>query len=74
MWSKLGIQYVSAFYFIRIILKLVFACRDRTLVFCSLKGKRLNEIHLDEDIVDIEEFNYEPRQYIGVLVALKQEV
>lgn len=39
-----------------------------------MKGKHLNEIHLDEDIVDIDEFIYEPRQYIGVIVAFRQEV
>lgn len=54
--------------------QLVFATRKRCLVFYSLKGRRQNSMQFPEDITDIEQFYYEPKQYNGVLVVLGSEI
>uniref|UniRef100_A0A914L259 Bardet-Biedl syndrome 1 N-terminal domain-containing protein n=2 Tax=Meloidogyne TaxID=189290 RepID=A0A914L259_MELIC len=52
----------------------VFATRRRRLIFYSQKFRRQNSMQFDEDIVDLEHFYYEPKQYEGVLVALGNEI
>uniref|UniRef100_A0A915M270 Bardet-Biedl syndrome 1 N-terminal domain-containing protein n=1 Tax=Meloidogyne javanica TaxID=6303 RepID=A0A915M270_MELJA len=52
----------------------VFATRRRRLIFYSQKFRRQNSMQFEEDIVDLEHFYYEPKQYEGVLVALGNEI
>jgi hypothetical protein len=44
--------------------QLVFATRKRRLVFFSQKCRRQNSMQFEEDIMDIEQFYYEPKQLI----------
>jgi Bardet-Biedl syndrome 1 protein len=54
--------------------QLIFATRDNRIMFFSVRGKCLNEMKIEGKIVDIAQFYYEPRQYQGILVAVKNEV
>uniref|UniRef100_A0A7E4WAL7 BBS1 domain-containing protein n=1 Tax=Panagrellus redivivus TaxID=6233 RepID=A0A7E4WAL7_PANRE len=53
---------------------LVIACRNHSLIFCNHKGKKLTEKNVGETIVDVDNFEYEPRVYKGALVALKNRI
>uniref|UniRef100_A0AC35FKS2 Bardet-Biedl syndrome 1 N-terminal domain-containing protein n=1 Tax=Panagrolaimus sp. PS1159 TaxID=55785 RepID=A0AC35FKS2_9BILA len=53
---------------------IVMASRNDTLIFCTMKGKKLSEIKLTEPVVDMESFWFEPRQYNGILVAFKNHI
>ncbi|KAI6223161.1 Bardet-Biedl syndrome 1 protein [Aphelenchoides besseyi] len=54
--------------------QLVFATRDRRILFYSARGKCLNELRMNDDIADIDTFYYEPRQYQGILIAVNTDV
>ncbi|KAI6183364.1 Bardet-Biedl syndrome 1-like protein [Aphelenchoides bicaudatus] len=54
--------------------QLVFSTRDNRIMFYSTRGKCLNELQIDDKIADIASFYYEPRQYRGVLVAVRNEI
>lgn len=53
---------------------MAFATRKRRLVFFNLKGKRQNSLQFDDEIIDIEQFYYEQRQYYGILIAIGCEI
>ena len=53
---------------------IVMATRNDTLIYCTLKGKKLSEVKLTEPVVDMESFWFEPKQYNGILVAFKNHV
>uniref|UniRef100_A0A0N5C563 BBS1 domain-containing protein n=1 Tax=Strongyloides papillosus TaxID=174720 RepID=A0A0N5C563_STREA len=54
--------------------KLVFSTFDNIIYVYSMKGKKLYEIKPEASIINIEPFFYQPKQYWGLLVAVKGEV
>uniref|UniRef100_A0A1I8BAA9 BBS1 domain-containing protein n=1 Tax=Meloidogyne hapla TaxID=6305 RepID=A0A1I8BAA9_MELHA len=65
---------INSFYIREHPFNFVFATRRRRLIFYSQKCRRQNSMQFDEDIVDLEHFYYEPKQYEGVLIAIGNEI
>uniref|UniRef100_A0A0N5AN52 BBS1 domain-containing protein n=1 Tax=Syphacia muris TaxID=451379 RepID=A0A0N5AN52_9BILA len=58
----------------RVSKQLVVAANDQTVSFYSMKGKCLKQLKFESRVVGVEMFQYEPRQYLGVFVALEKEI
>uniref|UniRef100_A0A0N4ZHJ9 BBS1 domain-containing protein n=1 Tax=Parastrongyloides trichosuri TaxID=131310 RepID=A0A0N4ZHJ9_PARTI len=61
-------------WFVRMKNKLVFSTMDNIIYFYSMKGKCLYTIKPELHVICIEPFYYQPRQYWGLLVAVKGEI